>query len=119
MFRSSYQGEETRRIPHSVHVDQVFVPPILAKRHSVGKSMILAHSIAAARVLCAPNRFGERNIHHVGIQLTGAETKLLVPGGSAKTTVLFTSEESEVILMNLNDQRYPAIVRSPMSLILR
>lgn len=69
----TYQREQSRRITHSIDVDQVLVPPILAEGNRIRKPMVSAHPVASPRVLRATDRFGECYIHYIRVELANGD----------------------------------------------
>lgn len=63
------ERKEARRITHTVKVDQILVAPMLAHGDRGHEAIIALHSFAAAREPRAPNRFGERRVHELGVHL--------------------------------------------------
>lgn len=66
---TSQEREQSRRVTHTVQIDQILVSPVLAQRDGVGKSMILSHTVTSTGVLGASDSLGERDVHDVGVQV--------------------------------------------------
>jgi hypothetical protein len=65
----AHQGKQSGRVAHTVDINQVLVPPILSQRDSICESVLFSHPITSTRVLGTSDRFGERDIHDIVIQL--------------------------------------------------
>lgn len=63
------QRKQSRRISHSIQIDQVLVSPILTERNGIREPMLLAHAVAPAGVLCAADGLGEGDVHDVRVEI--------------------------------------------------
>lgn len=69
MKKETHQSKETGRVTHTVDIDQILVSPVLAKRDSICKSVILPHTVTSSGILGTTDCPGERHIHHILVQL--------------------------------------------------
>lgn len=69
MKKESHQSKKTGRVTHTVDIDQILVSPVLTKRDSIGKSVVLSHTVTSSGVLGTTDCLCERHIHHIFVQL--------------------------------------------------